>query len=43
MAVLEPRRSVGMPRGSQGEGMNVLTNRSEKQHVNHNRGLTINS
>lgn len=41
MAVLEPWRSVGMPRGSQGEGMNVLTHRPEEQHVNHTRGLTI--
>lgn len=38
MAVLEPRRSVGWPRGSQGEGMNVLTHRSKEQHVNHISG-----
>lgn len=43
MAVLEPRRSVGRPRDSQGEGMNVLTRRSEEQHVNHTRRLTISS
>lgn len=29
MTVLEPRRSVGRPRCSQGEGMTVLTHRSQ--------------
>lgn len=43
MAVLEPWRSVGMPRGSQGEGMNALTHRSKELHINHIRGLTITS
>lgn len=43
MAAVEPRRSVGRPRGSQGQGMNVMTHRSEEQHVNHFRGLTITS
>lgn len=43
MAVLEPWRSVGRPRGSQGEGMNILTHRFEEQHVNHLKGLTITS
>lgn len=43
MAVLEPWRSVGMPRGSQGEGMNVSTLRSKEMHFNHIRGLTITS
>lgn len=35
MEVLEPWKSVGRPRGSQGEGMNALTHRFEEQHVNH--------
>lgn len=43
MAVLDPWRSVGMPRGSQGEGMNVSTLRSKELHFNHIRGLTITS
>lgn len=47
MAVLEPWRSVGRPRGSQGEGMNALvpigeSHRFEEQHVNH-MNLTITS
>lgn len=31
--VLEPWRSVGMQRGSQGEGMNVSTIRSKELHL----------
>lgn len=43
MAVLEPRRSVGRPRVSQGGGMNILIYRSEDQHANHTRGLNFTS
>lgn len=41
MAELEPCRSVGRPRGGQGEGMNVLTPRSEEQHVTVHLMITI--